>query len=93
MVVAVDRDRDHVLAEKLFGDIGEAVIVGQAGDEGGMLLHQRAVVAALAVVPAAVKPGIQPRIELAAVVHHFLRRKELAKDEESEIAEQSQLFF
>jgi len=73
MVVSVHRNRQDILAQQLFGHVCEAMIVGQTGDEGGLLLHERGVVAALAVVLAAFNPEVQTGIELTAILRHLLR--------------------
>ena len=82
-VVAVHGNAEGFFAEQLFGDIGEARIVGQAGNKGTVCLHQRGVMARFAIVLTAFDPGIQAGVELAAVALYLSGVEELPEDQES----------
>ena len=92
-VAAVDGYGDPLAAEQLLGDVAEAGIVGEAGDEGARLLHQGGVVALSAVELLPFQPGGHPRVELLAVALHLRGGKQLRENQESEGLEVVELLF
>ena len=92
-VAAVDGYGDPLAAEQLLGDVAEAGIAGEAGDEGARLLHQGGVVALFAVELPALQPGGHPRVELLAVALHLRGGEQLPENQESEGLEVVELLF
>ena len=83
-VAPVDGNGDPLAAEQLLGDVAEAGIAGEAGDEGARLLHQGGVVALAAVELLVLQPGRHPGIELLAEALHLLRGEQLPENQEPE---------
>ena len=93
VVVAIGANPDYVLAQKLFGRVGEARVVGQRRDERSIRIVQGRPEPLFSVVPSALDPRIQSGVKLPAEGVDLGRREQLAKNQKTKGAEVVQLPF